>query len=101
MKRQNVPKEPESPETDITPYEDINTIQVGISGEKLPQVTLGMCDNCHWCYTTVNSKGILSNCPICNIKISQIPLNIDEVCTISLDEKRGLSIRFDRRLPIR
>jgi len=101
MKRQNSPRPAESPETKVIPYEDINTIQIKISGEKFPQITLGVCDNCHWCYSTINNKGVLSNCPVCNKKISKIPLSIDETCIITMDEKSGLSISFDRHLPIR
>src|SRR5689334_12219788 len=92
----------ESPESTVVPYEDIDTKQVHISGEKFPGVILGMCDNCHWCYTAVKDKGIINSCPVCNNPwISKIPINIDEVCIIEVDNTRGVTLKFDRRLPLR
>jgi len=101
MKRRDLQNECESPESKIAPYEDMNSKQLQITGEKFPQVTLGMCDRCHWCYSSINNRGVVSTCPVCGYKISEIPLNIDEVCEIRFDEKSGLSIKFDRRLPLR
>lgn len=90
-----------SPESNILPYEDLNSKQVRISGEKFPEVILGICDNCHWFYTSTNKRGIVRTCPICNKKVSSVPMSIDEVCVIEVDDKRGITIKFDRRLPLR
>ena len=91
----------DSPESQISPYEDINTKQMRMTGEKFPALALGVCDDCHWCYTLVNEKGMVELCPQCEGKLSQIPMGLDEVCIIEENEKRGLSITFDRRLPLR
>jgi hypothetical protein len=91
----------DSPESLVFPYEDINTIQRRITGETFPTLALGVCDNCHWCYTGINEKGGVKICPLCGGRISQIPMSIDEVCVVQEDEKRGLTITFDRRLPLR
>jgi hypothetical protein len=91
----------DSPESQISPYEDINTKQSRITGEKFPALALGICDNCHWCYTLINQKGTIKVCSICKGNVSQIPMSLDEVCVIEEDEKRGLTITFDRRLPLR
>jgi hypothetical protein len=94
-------KPDESPESNIVPYEDINTKQARISGEKFPEAILGICDDCHWCYTSTNKRGIIQTCPVCNKQVSSIPMSIDEACIIEVDEKRGITIRFERRLPLR
>ena len=91
----------ESPESKVIPYEDLNTKQARITGEKFPEVILGICDNCHWCYTSPNKRGIMENCPICNNKVSQVPMGIDEVCMIEFNKRSGLTIRFERKLPLR
>lgn len=91
----------ESPESKIIPYEDLSTSQFKMTGERFPEVTLGICDNCRWCYTAPNKRGVVEWCPVCHTKVSQIPMNIDEVCIIELDAHRGLTIRFERKLPMR
>ena len=91
----------ESPESRILPYEDLNTKQARITGEKFPALYLGVCDSCHWCYTSENERGIIEKCPICGKPVSQIPMSIDEVCLIEFDKTRGLTVRFERRLPLR
>jgi hypothetical protein len=91
----------DSPESRVSPYEDINTKQTRMTGEKFPTLALGICDNCHWCYTLINERGRVRVCPICNRNVSQIPMSLDEVCIIEKDEKRGFTITFDRRLPLR
>jgi hypothetical protein len=91
----------DSPESQISPYEDFNTKQSRITGEKFPTLALGVCDDCHWCYTLLNEKGAVSVCPLCNGKLSKIPMSLDEVCIIEEDEKRGFTITFDRKLPLR
>jgi len=91
----------DSPESHISPYEDIHTKQSQITGEKFPILGLGLCDNCHWCYTRMNEKGSVKVCPLCNGKVSHIPMNLDEICLIEEGEKRGLTITFDRNLPLR
>jgi hypothetical protein len=91
----------DSPESQIAPYEDLNTKQSRITGEKFPTLALVVCDNCHWCYTLINEKGTVKVCPRCEGKLSKVPMNLDEVCVIEEDEKRGFTITFDRRLPLR
>jgi hypothetical protein len=39
----------DSPESLVTPYEDINTKQEKITGERLPDIILELCDSCRWC----------------------------------------------------
>ena len=91
----------DSPESLISPHEDIHTKQNQITGEKFPTLALGVCDNCHWRYTRMNEKGSVKVCPLCNGKVSQIPMSLDEICGIEEGEKRGLTITFDRSLPLR
>lgn len=91
----------DSPESEVSPYEDIDTKQKRISGEKFPTLAVGVCDNCHWCYTLLNERGTVKVCPICSKNVSQIPMSLDEVCVIEEDEKRGFTITFDRKLPLR
>jgi hypothetical protein len=91
----------DSPESKIIPAEDINTIQYKISGEKLPEIILELCDFCHWSLICFNRRGIVEKCPECNRVVSEIPMNIDEVCSIAYDDKRGVTIRFDRKRPMR
>ena len=91
----------ESPETLIMPYEDANTRQSRMTGEKFPDVILGICDNCHWCYSSLNSqKGAIAACPVCDTEISQVPMAIDEVCTLEKNDK-GIVLRFSRRFLLR
>ena len=91
----------ESPESQVSPYEDIDTKQNRMTGEKFPTLALGICDNCHWCYTRMNDKGFVKVCPLCNGKVSQIPMSLDEICVLEEDVKRGLTVSFERRLPLR
>jgi hypothetical protein len=91
----------DSPESLVSPYEDINTRQLHITGETFPTLALGICDNCHWCYSCINARGIVKVCPVCGRDVSQIPMDIDEVCFIEEDERRGITLNFDRRLPLR
>jgi hypothetical protein len=93
--------EMESPESRIIPTEDMNAIQLRISGEKFPEVILELCDNCCWLLQCISHKGILKACPVCQSKVSLIPMNIDEVCYLQHDDKRGLTIIFDRKEPLR
>jgi hypothetical protein len=91
----------ESPESKIIPTEDLNTVQHKISGERLPEIILELCDSCRWSLICFNRRGLMEKCPDCNSVVSQIPMNIDEICSIAYDEKRGVTIRFDRRKPLR
>lgn len=91
----------ESPELQVSPYEDIDTRQSRITGEKLPGTVLGLCDKCHWCYTLLNEKGAVKSCPVCKAEVSPVPMRIEEICTIEDYGERGLVINFDRKLPLR
>lgn len=90
-----------SPESQIVPTIDMGQAQMGISGETFPGLVLELCDNCHWCLTCFNIRGLISRCPLCERTPSLLPMNIDEVCLIERDERRGLSICFDRKPPLR
>ena len=48
-----------------------------------------------------NRRGIVEKCPDCSRVVSKISMNIDEVCSIRYDDKRGVTIRFDREKPMR
>ena len=91
----------DSPESEVRPYQDICTRQLQMTGERFPVLALVICDNCDWCYTLLNEKGAAEICPLCKSILSRIPMNLDEVCLIEHDDKRGLSISFDRKLPLR
>jgi hypothetical protein len=91
----------DSPESLITPYEDINTKQQKITGERFPNIVLELCDNCLWCVTCFNSRGLIMKCPICSTENSQIPMNIDEVCYMESSDIRGITLGFDRKNPMR
>jgi hypothetical protein len=95
------PNDDLSPESRVLPTEDMNTVQYRISGEKLPEIILELCDNCHWSVICFNKRGIVERCPDCNNIVSQISMNIDEVCSLQYDEKRGVTISFDRKKPLR
>ncbi len=94
-------KNDDSPESLITPYEDINTQQQKITGERFPDIILELCDNCLWSCTCFNHKGLIMNCPMCNTEISQIPMSIDEVLYMEFNDKGGASLGFDRKNPLR
>jgi hypothetical protein len=104
-KRQESNKDKEyetSPESLVIPYEDINTRQNKISGEKLPDTVVELCETCHWSCTYFNAKGKIMKCPVCyGSYISQISLNIDEVCSLQYDDMRGITLSFSRMDPIR
>ena len=91
----------ESPETRIILREDMNTVQLNISREKFPEVILELCDNCNWSLQCFNKKGIIDTCPNCGKAVSLIPMNIDEVCSLTYDEKVGMTVIFDREKPMR
>ena len=91
----------ESPGSRIVPTEDMNTVQLRISGEGFPEMILEICDNCNWSLQCINHKGIVKTCPICRSKVSLIPMNIDEICSLHHDERRGMTMIFDRRKPMR
>ena len=65
-----------------------------------PEIILELCDYCHWSLICFNRRGIIETCPDCNKNISQIHMNIDEVCSIKYDDRRGVTITFDRGLVI-
>jgi hypothetical protein len=90
-----------SHESLITPYDDMNTQQQRITGERFPDIILEVCDNCLWSCMCFNHKGLIKKCPICNTDISQIPMGIDEVLYIEFDKRRGISLIFDRKSPMR
>jgi hypothetical protein len=90
-----------SPESEIVPTEDMNMKQMRISGERLPEVLLELCDKCHWSLICFNRRGMLSKCPECRAEVSLIPMNIDEVCSIEYDERHGVTVRFNRKEPLR
>jgi hypothetical protein len=90
-----------SPESNVVPPEDMNLIQMRISGERLPEVLLELCDRCHWSLICFNRRGMVQKCPDCGTDVSLIPMNIDEVCSIEYDENQGVTIRFGRKRPMR
>ncbi|UVS69555.1 hypothetical protein [Nitrososphaera viennensis] len=91
----------ESPESQILPHEDLNARQGKITGENFPDVVLEICDNCHWCATCMNGKRMQVTCPACGRRTSRIPMTMDETCILEKDEKRGITLRFVRTLPLR
>ena len=101
MDFQDLPADDESPETKVIPTEDINTVQHKISGEKFPEIILELCDFCHWSLICFNKRGVVEKCPDCSRVVSKIPMNLDEICSITYDDKRGVTIRFDRKKPMR
>ena len=94
-------REPSSPESSVLPYESLNDRQKTISGEYFPEHYIVMCDRCYWCCTCFNSRGLMTNCPLCYKDASKIPLTIEENCKISYDVIHGLTMEFDRKLPLR
>jgi hypothetical protein len=91
----------DSPESLIIPYEDINTKQQKITGERFPNIVLELCDSCRWCVTCFNPRGLIMKCPICSTENSQVPMNIDEVCDMEFSNIRGITLSFDRKNPMR
>ena len=91
----------DSPESLITSYDDINTQQQKITGERFPDIILELCDNCLWSCMCFNHRWLITICPMCNTEISQIPMSIDEVLYMEFDKRRGISLIFDRKNPMR
>ena len=90
-----------SPESRIVPNESMDEAQLKISGEKFPGLVLEVCDNCCWCLTCFNKRGIIKSCPICKHALSLIPMTIEEISSVEFDREKGLSIHFSRRHPVR
>jgi hypothetical protein len=90
----------DSPESLIIPYEDINTKQQKITGERFPNIVLELCDSCRWCATCFNPRGLIMKCPNCSTENSQVPMNIDEVCDMEFSNIRGITLSFDRKNPM-
>lgn len=91
----------DSPESKIVPYESLSSRQAMMTGEDLPETILQICDACHWCASCINEKGGLTKCPICGRALSRITMAIDEVCTFEKDDTRGVTLHFERKLPVR
>ncbi len=91
----------ESPESRIIPSEDMNTVQLKYKRRKVSGVILELFDNCNWSLQCFNKKGIMDACPNCGKAVYLIPMNIDEVCSLSYDEKIGMTVIFDRERPVR
>ena len=90
-----------SSEVLVIPCEDVNTKQLRITGEKFPDNALELCDNCYWCCTCFNMKGVIDACPLCDAIVSKIPITLDEVSRIEYSEKSGLTLYFERKNPFR
>ena len=54
----------ESPESRIVPTEDMNTVQLKISGERFPEVVLEICDNCNWSLNVLITRVLSRPVPI-------------------------------------
>ncbi|WP_337863203.1 hypothetical protein [Nitrososphaera sp.] len=94
--------EDSSPESNVVPYEGLNEKQEKITGEDFPCVVLEICDGCSWCATCLKEgRGILGRCPECGRQTSQIRMTIDEMCRFEKDDRRGVTLRFGRGLPMR
>lgn len=91
----------ESPESQIESYEGLNEVQKKITGEKLPDIILEICDGCNWSATCMNRRGIQATCPMCGRPASKIPMSLDEICFFEKDQTRGVTLHFDRKLPLR
>jgi hypothetical protein len=93
--------EESSPEISMEPYEGLDDLQQKISGEKLPELVLEVCNDCYWTCTCFNQKGKHMQCPICNCKIAYIPMKLDEIAVVDYSEDFGLKLDFKRQLPMR
>jgi len=91
----------DSPGNLIIPYEDINTKEQKTTGERFPNIVLELCDSCWWCATCFNTRGLIMKCPTCGTENSLIPMNIDEVCYLEFSDIRGITLGFDRKIPMR
>lgn len=91
----------ESPESEVVPYEGLSTRQRRITGESLPEVIFEICNGCHWCSSCISERGVLGKCPACGRETSAIRMAVDEVCIFEKDDKGGVTLRFDRELPLR
>lgn len=91
----------ESPESRIEPYEGLDERQRKVTGESLPKTILEICDKCHWCTSCISEKGALGRCPLCGARTSKVEMGIDEVCHFEQDSKGNVTLRFDRKLPLR
>jgi hypothetical protein len=89
------------PENLVMSYESLNDIQEKITGESLPNTIFEICNGCHWCATCINEKGAWVTCPVCGMQTSKIPIALDEIYIFEKDEKRGVTLRFVRKLPLR
>ncbi len=89
-----------SPESMIVPTKDLDSVQFEATGERLPELTLELCDKCQWCLTCISHKGIVEKCPQCGQDVSMIPMKLNEVCLI-VKRGRGVEIHFDRQNPLR
>ena len=49
-----------------------------------------------------NLKGLVKKCPLCGEEATAIlPMSIDETCSIEYSEKRGITLSFSRKNPMR
>lgn len=90
----------ESPESRIVPSKDLDQKQLEATGERLPELTLELCDRCQWCMICFNPKGIIEKCPMCESDASLVPMRLNEVCSI-VRRGGGIEIRFSRQYPLR
>lgn len=89
-----------SPESKIVPAEDLDERQFEATGERLPELTLELCDRCQWCMICFNQRGIVEKCPLCGCGASLVPMKFNEVCSI-VKRGGGIEIRFNRQKPLR
>lgn len=76
----------ESPKTLIVPY----------AGRDCQFVNLEIYDSCKRACTFL-ATGSVTVCPQCGSRVSHIPVTSDEVCRITLGEKKGMVLEFGRR----
>ena len=67
-----------SPESAYVPYESLNDRQMAITGECFPEHLLVVCDSCYWSCTLVDTRGLVSICPVCLKDAFKIPVTIDK-----------------------
>ena len=91
-----------SPESLVVPYEDINTKQKRISQERFPDSILELCEKCHWTSVCFNLNGLVKKCPLCGEEApANLPMSIYETCSIEYSKKRGITLNFSRKNPMR